>query len=183
MIKKYRHLLKSIKPIYSLYKYVQYLSSLKPRISKTAILKKRSLIVIGKNVDIWDYVIIKTNENNVIIGNNSQINPFTVIYGGSGVVIGENVMIAPHVMIAGGNHEYREFSKPMRFSGSYSLGKIIIEDDVWIGANTVITDAVHIGKGSIVGAGSVVTKDVKPYDVVAGIPAKVLFNRKDKFYK
>ena len=176
-----RSRLRNIPFVYSYYKkYKKYRMKIaNPRISKTAILEKKSLIIIGKNVDIWEYVIIKTAKNKVIIGNNSQLNPFTVIYGGSGVEIGKNVMIAPHVMIVAGNHEYRDISIPMRDAGSYSRGKIIIEDDVWIGANAVITDAVHIKKGAIIGAGAVVTKDVAEYDVVIGIPAKKIFNRRE----
>lgn len=149
----------------------------RPRISKTAILKRKSAIIIGANVDIGDYVIIKTGDEKVIIGENSQINPFTVIYSDSGVEIGKNVMIAPHCMIAGGNHEYRDLTKPMRYAGSFTKGKIVIEDDVWIGANVVITDGVKIGRGAIVAAGAVVTKNVEPYDVVGGVPAKFIFNR------
>lgn len=173
--------LKHIDLVYNSVKKMQKFFAKRSRIAKTAILKKKSLIKIGQNVDIWDYVIIKTFKNYVTIGNNSQINPFTVIYGGSGVRIGQDVMIAPHVMIAAGNHEYKDLTKPMRFSGSTSRGAIIIEDNVWVGANSVITDGVHIGYGSIIAAGSVVTKNTNPYDVVGGVPAKFLFNRKEKF--
>lgn len=180
---KIKKTLKTNKLIYSYYKKLKKykMSIAKPRISNTAILEKSSLIELGQNIDIWEYVIIKTHTNKVIIGDNSQLNPFTVIYGGSGVEIGRNVMIAPHVMIAGGNHNYKDLSKPMRFAGSNSKGKIIIEDDVWIGANCVITDGVTIGKGAIVAAGSVVTQNVKEFDVVGGIPTNFFFNRLEKY--
>ncbi len=147
-------------------------------ISKTAILKDRKLINIKKNAEIQDYVIIKTFHNPVVIGEFTQINPFTVIYGGSGVYIGDNVMIAPHCMIAAGNHDYKQIKKPMRFAGTLSKGPIIIENNVWIGANCTIVDGVKIGREAIIGANSVVTKNVAPYDIVGGVPAKIIGNRK-----
>jgi len=85
-------------------------------------------------------------------------------------------MVAPNCMIAGGNHNYSRIDKPMMFQGSNSKG-IIIEDDVWIGANSSILDGVKIGKGAIIAAGSVVTKDVCAYDIVAGVPAKKINSR------
>ena len=179
-IKKYLKTIPFINAYYQGFKAYK-IKHARPRIAQTAIIKKRRLVQLGKNVDILDYVIIKTGTNKVNIGNNTQINPFTVIYGGSGVEIGDNVMIAPHVMIAAGNHNFRNIDIPMRFAGSFSKGKIIIEDDVWIGANVVVTDAVRIKKGAIIAAGSVVIKDVEEYDVVAGVPAKKIFNRKDKY--
>ncbi len=123
-------------------------------------------------------MIIQTLTAPVTIGRHVQLNPFTVIYGGSGVSIGNYVMVGPHCMIAGGNHDYLQTEKPMRFAGSLTRGPIVIEDDVWIGANSTITDGVHIGQGAVVAAGSVVNKDVAPFDIVGGVPARVIGNRK-----
>lgn len=148
-------------------------------VSAKAIFKEKSLIRIDKTAEIKDYVIIQTHDQAVEIGSYTQINPFTVIYGDGGVVIGKNVMIAPHCMIATGNHDFRQTKIPMRFAGSISKGPIIIEDDVWIGANCTITDGVKIAQGAVVGANSVVVHDVNAYDIVAGVPAKVIGNRKD----
>jgi len=147
-------------------------------IRPTAILEPRRLIKIGHKALICDYVIIRSPENPVVIGAFCQINPFTVIYGGSGVHIGDNVMIAPHCMIAAGDHDFRQIEKPIRFAGNLSKGPIVIEDNVWIGANCTITDGVRIGRDAVVGAGSVVTHDVAPYDIVAGVPARVIGNRR-----
>jgi acetyltransferase-like isoleucine patch superfamily enzyme len=148
-------------------------------VAGSAILKKRKLIRIGKRAEIQDFVIIRTTRNPVVIGKNTQLNPFTVIYGGSGVYIGDNVMIAPHCMIASGNHDFKQLEKPMRHVEGISKGPIIIEEGVWIGANSTITDGVTIGHDSVVAAGSVVTKNVAPFDIVGGVPAKVLGSRKD----
>ena len=140
---------------------------------------KRSLIKLKKRSEIQDYVIIRTSSNPVIIGENTQINPFTVIYGGSGVTIGRDVMIAPHCMIASGNHDFKQLDKPIRHAGNLSKGTIIIEDGVWVGANSTITDGVRIGRNAVVAAGSVVTKNIEPYDIVGGVPARVIANRLD----
>lgn len=147
-------------------------------IDSTAIIERKKLVKIGNKSEIKEYVIIKTYENNVLIGSHTQINPFTVIYGGSGVYIGNNVMIAPHCMIAAGDHDLKQLDVAMRFAGNSSKGPIVIEDNVWIGANCTITDGVRIGQDSVVAANSVVTKDVAPFDIVGGVPAKVIGNRK-----
>ncbi|OHB72562.1 MAG: hypothetical protein A2W23_03690 [Planctomycetes bacterium RBG_16_43_13] len=149
-------------------------------VHKTAILEKKELITIRQNAEVQEYVIIRTFENPVSIGEFTQINPFTVIYGGSGVSIGNNVMIAPHCMIAAGDHNYKQTERPMRFAGSISKGPVIIEDNVWIGANCTITSGVRIGKDAVVAANSVVTKDVNPYEIVGGVPAKLIGDRKIK---
>lgn len=148
-------------------------------IDKSAILENEALIEIGQGAEIKEGVIIKTYDNKVIIGKNVQLNPFSVIYGGSGVIIGDNVIMAPHCMVAAGNHNHRQLEQPMRFAPSVSRGPIVIEDDVWIGANCTIVDGVRIGKGAVVGANSVVNRDVPPYAVVGGVPAKMLADRRE----
>ena len=85
-----------------------------------------------------------------------------MIYGGAGVHIGNYVTVAPHCMIASGNHDFIQTELPMQIAENLSKKPIVIEDDVWIGANSTITDGVRIGKGTVVGANSVVTKDVNP---------------------
>ena len=92
-------------------------------------------------------------------------------------------MIAPHCMIASGNHDHKQLDKPIRLAENISKGPIVIEDGVWIGANSTVTDGVRIGHNAVVAAGSVVTKDVEPYDIVAGVPAKVIGNRRSVLKK
>lgn len=134
-------------------------------------------IRIGDNAEIKDYVVIQAIRDAVIIGESTQINAFTVIFGYSEVNIGKNVMIGPHCMISSGNHNFKQTEAPMRFAPALTKGPIIIEDNVWIGSHCVITDGVKIGKEAVIGAGSVVTKDVQPFDIVAGVPARVIGNR------
>ncbi len=154
-----------------------FLPTPKYYISKNSLIEKKNLVIIKNNAEIKDYVIIRTFTNQVVIGEYTQINPFTVIYGGSGVTIGNNVMIAPHCMIAAGDHDFKQIVLPIRFAGNLTKGPIIIEDNVWIGANCTITDGVTIGKDAVIAANSVVTKDVKPYDIVGGVPARFIANR------
>ena len=149
----------------------------KNNICNTAIINNSDLVKLKPTSEIQDYVIIRISENPLTLGEHSQINPFCVIYGNSGVYIGDNVMIAPHCTIAAGNHNHKQIEIPMRHIKGYSTAPIIIEDDVWIGANCTITDGVKISKGAVIGANSVVTKNVNSYDIVAGCPAKIIGNR------
>jgi acetyltransferase-like isoleucine patch superfamily enzyme len=146
-------------------------------IHSLASLEHKDLIEIGEGTEISEYVIIKTLKNKVKIGKFVQLNPFTVIYGGSGVVIGNNVMIAPHCMIASGNHDYKQTNYPMRFAGTLTKGPIVIEENVWIGANCTITDGVRIGKESLIAANSVVINNVEEWSIMSGVPAVKIGSR------
>ena len=149
-------------------------------VDSTARLRNKTYIHISNNVEIKDYVLIHANHNLVKIGEHTQINAFTVIFGYSAVTIGKNVMIGPHCMISSGNHDFKQTQMPMRFAGILTSGPTIIEDNVWIGSHCVITDGVKIGRDAVIGAGSIVTKNVQPFDIVAGVPARVIGNRQTK---
>jgi acetyltransferase-like isoleucine patch superfamily enzyme len=89
------------------------------------------------------------------------------------IIIGKGVQIAQFVSIIGANHRYED--RNLKISPDNLVSeKVVIEDNVWIGANAVITPGVTIGKGVVIGAGAVVTKDVPPFAVVGGVPAKVI---------
>lgn len=134
----------------------------------------RSSTKIGKRVEIWGGTTIWV-ASEVEIGDFSQINPGCFISGK--VTIGNNVMIGPGAKIIGGSHNYAQLDVPMRFQGGTTL-PIVIEDDVWIGANAVILGGCNVGRGSIVAAGAVVTKSIKKFTVVGGVPGKIIKNRK-----
>ena len=125
----------------------------------------------GKQVDIGRKVKLNSK---IDIGDYSSIGDYSFISGR--IVIGKNVMIAPYVMLIASNHNYDRKYIPMNKQGERSKG-IIIEDDVWIGARAIILDGVHIRKGTIVGAGAVVTKDTDEYSVIGGNPAKLIKKR------
>ena len=88
--------------------------------------------------------------------------------------VGKDVMMGPYVIIVGENHNFSNTEVPMRVQGYTIFPPVRIEDDVWIGARAIILPGLTIGKGSIIGAGSVVTKDVPPYAICAGNPARII---------
>ncbi len=104
------------------------------------------------------------------LGINCEIAPY--------VTIGNNVMMGPDCMIYTSNHGMERIDIPMWRQVSTPVEPVIIGNDVWIGARVIILPGVHIGDGAVIGAGAVVTKDVEPYCVVAGNPAKVIRKRK-----
>lgn len=116
--------------------------------------------------------------NHVKIGKDTSINHGALIdaCGRKRIIIGENCMIGPYVVIRSADHIFKDISRPMREQG-HIYGNIIIEDDCWIGSHVTITKNVKIGKGSVIGANSVVTKDIPPYSVVMGVPARVVRSR------
>ncbi len=107
-------------------------------------------------------------------GANSTVNPYACISGK--VRFGDGVRIASHASIVGFNHGFDDPNVPIHAQKHYSHG-IVVEDDVWIGANAVILDGVTVGKGAVIAAGAVVSKDVPPLAIVAGVPAKVVRRR------
>jgi len=92
--------------------------------------------------------------------------------------IGKDVMMGNEVMLISANHAYSDLTRPMREQGGEPHRPIIVEDDVWIGARAIILPGRRIGRGAIVGAGAVVTKDVPSYAIVGGNPARILKYRK-----
>lgn len=126
---------------------------------------------INKNVSISPNVRIR---GRVEIDEGSSIAQNSSISGeNAGVFIGKNVMIAPNVVIVAFNHGFDLIDIPMAFQKN-TEERVVIEDDVWIASNSSISKGVTIGKGSIVGANSFVNKDVPPYSIVGGVPAKVI---------
>lgn len=110
------------------------------------------------------------------IGSNSGIGRDSIIQGD--VTIGDGVMMGPECIIYTKNHEFSDVTVPMFRQGTSEVRPVIISDDVWIGARVTILPGVNIGTGSIIGAGSVVTKDVPEYAIVGGNPARVIKYRK-----
>ena len=96
-----------------------------------------------------------------------------------GVEMGKYVLIGPGLVITGGDHRFDRPGVAMVFSGRAEPEPCVLEDDVWIGARVTILKGVRVGRGSIVAAGAVVTKDVPPYSIVGGVPAKVIRQRFD----
>jgi acetyltransferase-like isoleucine patch superfamily enzyme len=137
-------------------------------------------------IEIGDYSMVNTGamiQGNVRIGKNCSVQNYTVIVGygepedSSGLVkIGNDVRIAAHCFMAAGNHNFDDSEKLISRQG-LTCKPIVIEDDVWIAARVNIIAGVTIGHGSVIAAGSVVTKDIPPMSIAAGIPAAVRKSR------
>ncbi len=136
-----------------------------------------SKITIADGVVIDSFVKIKPAGGNgdIVIGENCSINSGVVIYVGNGVEIGANVAIGANTTLAPTNHEYRSADTPIRDQRFMaSRGGVVIEDDVWIGVNVVLLDGAHLGKGCVVGAGSLVRGKLPPYSVNVGTPTRII---------
>lgn len=142
-------------------------------INKKPLIVNKGFIELHDNVRIWSYVnkakIFVEKGGILTIGENSRING-AHISASQKVQIGNNVRIAPYVIIM--DDDYHDIKD--HFGNTSKKGDIIIEDDVWLATSCKILKGVTIGKGSVVATGAVVTKNVPPYCVVAGVPAKVI---------
>ncbi|UXN75165.1 acyltransferase [Devosia sp. A8/3-2] len=125
-------------------------------------------LVLGEHSWIVGHALVR---GDVEFGAHSTVNPYAMISGK--VRCGDGVRIASHVSIVGFNHGFDDPSVPIYTQKHETLG-IVIEDDVWIGANAVVLDGVTVGKGAVIAAGAVVSKDVPPMAIVGGVPAKVV---------
>lgn len=92
--------------------------------------------------------------------------------------IGADVMMGPECRIYTSGHAHTDTSRPMIEQGTEPAEPVVIEDDVWLGARVMVMPGTVIGRGSIVAAGAVVTRDVEPYSVVAGVPARLVKRRR-----
>lgn len=128
----------------------------------------------GKNVNIEKGARICSG---ISLGDNSGIGENAWLLS-DGITIGNDVMMGPDCMMFTSNHRTDNLDIPMWHQGFTEVKPIVIEDDVWIGARVIILQGVTIGRGSIIAAGSVVTKDVEPYSIVGGNPAKLIKKRK-----
>jgi len=142
---------------------------------------RRLCLHVGKKLVMYGGTRI-INPENLFIGDNVAINNDVWINAVGGVYIGNNVLIGPKVIIHSANHIYDDPNVLIRNQG-HETKRVIIKDDVWICAGAIILPGVTIGQGAVVAAGAVVTKDVKPYSVVAGVPARTIKNRGEKLWE
>tara|TARA_A100001035_G_scaffold271903_1_gene260579 strand:+ start:3813 stop:4412 length:600 start_codon:yes stop_codon:yes gene_type:complete len=128
-----------------------------------------------------DCKIYASHESLIKIGSNVTFNSNVMINarGKGKIEIGDSVLIGPNVVLRSNNHKFDDIDIPIVMQGMME-GDIIIENGVWISSNCVILPNCTIGEGAIVAAGAVVTKDVKPFSIVGGIPAKVIGTRKSQ---
>lgn len=139
---------------------------------------------LGKKVRLWcvkhiaeveDVANIESGavvQEGVILKSHANIGPNCLV--STGTIIEEHVMMGPECLIYTTNHKF--VKNKMEFDGNTEVKKVVIGERAWIGARVIILPGVTIGKGAIIGAGAVVTKDVPPYHVAAGNPAKIVRN-------
>lgn len=138
-------------------------------------------ISIGSNTFVARETIIACKGGSIRIGDGVGIGARTTIhtYTGNRVWIGNKVLIGPYCYIVGaGLYNTGRTDVPIADQGMDLRGGVVVGDNVWLGARATVIDGVTVGHDAIVGAGAVVTKDVPPFAVVAGIPAKIIRNRK-----
>lgn len=163
--------------------------------NKTSYLASNSLfhyenatqLKIGHNSYLGDYSVfaiasgnsVQRNESSLQIGNYTYVGEFNNIRASGGVIrIGNHCLISQHITLICSNHQIKKDMLIDEQPWTDNNNFIIIHDDVWIGANSVILPGVTINKGAVVGAGSVVTKDVPEYAIVCGNPARIIKYRK-----
>jgi virginiamycin A acetyltransferase len=134
-----------------------------------------TLIRVGARSMIDSYVKVKPagGSGDLLIGSDCYINAGTVIYTGNGVTIGDNVLIAANCTLAATNHAFLDRSRLIRTQGFQpSRGGIVIEDDVWIGAGSVLLDGAILHRGCVLGANSLVSGELDEYGIYVGSPAR-----------
>jgi maltose O-acetyltransferase len=144
---------------------------------------------IGKNVVIENGVLFGAPTlieigDNCIFGRNVNINAGHC----NGVYIGNYVAIADGTYLRSGNHKFDQIDVAIQLQGHFSskidfnnrIYSVVIEDNVWIGARAIILSGAHIGEGSVIAAGSVISSKIPPFSIVVGNPGRVVSNRKLK---
>jgi len=134
-------------------------------------------IEIGNDVRILRGATISTAQTGKIaIGNRVHIGEGTIIFSGLSIIIRDDVIIGPQNVIVDSDHSYKDLNLPMN-QQELTFEQVLIEDDVWISSNCVITKGVTLSKGAVIGAGAVVKKDIPPYSIAVGVPARVIKKR------
>jgi acetyltransferase-like isoleucine patch superfamily enzyme len=128
---------------------------------------------VMKNAILHVYNFRDLPNAGITIGERSLIGEACILRGQGGITIGNDVYLAPLVQILAVNHVYHDTTRPISHQGITAQG-IVVEDGAWIGGSAIILDGVRIGCNAVVGAGAVVTKDVPPYTIVVGNPARIV---------
>ncbi len=135
-------------------------------------------IAIGGGVFVGRSTILSCKGGSIEVGDNVNLGIACVVLSESRVVIGDNCIFAAHCyLVAGGNHDFSRTDIPVIQQPSVSRGGITVEPNVWLGVRVTVLDGVTIGRDSVVGAGSLVTRDIPPFSVAAGVPARVIRSR------
>jgi acetyltransferase-like isoleucine patch superfamily enzyme len=163
-----------------------YLRSLGAEVGHGLVMKKnaqfiigaKTRIKIGKNLQVADGAKIYVEPDSCLtVGDGVFIGAQTTLIATFDLSIGSHSQIAHQVTITDNDHQFNDVSRPIVEQG-FNKSKVIIEEDVWIGGHAVVLRGVRIGNHSVIGAGCVVTKEVPPYSVAVGNPARVISQRR-----
>ncbi len=181
-MKKKKSMLKKVSTFLALFVYYLILKYLPSQNSPySVIVRIRSFTCrfifkhIGENVNIQKGVYFGKGDK-ISIGDFSGIGENSNLGQTDKITIGNNVMIGPQLMILTQNHNFENRNQLIRLQGGSSK-PVKIENNVWIGARVTILCGVTVGEGSVIAAGAVVTKDIPPYTVAGGVPAKIIKER------
>jgi virginiamycin A acetyltransferase len=139
-------------------------------------------VVIGAGTRIYDYVVIRSagGTGDVVVGRNCHIGPHAVFYSGNGIHIGDDSLVGAHVLIVPAHHITAQRDIPVRVQGfKPSRGGVVIEDDGLIGVGSILLDGTHVERGAFIAAGSVVSGRIPAYSVWAGVPARMIKERRE----
>jgi maltose O-acetyltransferase len=128
-------------------------------------------VIIKQNAYLGSAIGLSLGDN-AQVGANSRIGPE--------VTIGNDVLMGPDVVLMTTNHAFEDPDIPIRLQGSLPIKPIVIEDDAWLGTRVIVLPGIKIGKGAIIGAHSLVTKDIPPYTIWGGVPAKYIRKRGER---
>jgi acetyltransferase-like isoleucine patch superfamily enzyme len=131
-------------------------------------------LTIGPHAYFEPGVWLTSDIGRIAIGGGSFLNLNVMIAAVESVSLGEHCMLANGCLVTDGNHRFDDFDKPVPWQGFTSKGPVTLGDNVWLGANVVVTSGVTIGRRSVIGANSVVIGDIPEFSIAAGAPAKVL---------
>lgn len=134
-------------------------------------------VYLGEQVRLDRGVDLKVHKGGQTeIGDRTYIGPYSCLSGYGSIKIGKDCLIASHSAVYAHNYNFADPTRKIKDQG-YTYKGIVIEDDCWLGSGVKVLDGVTISQGSVIGAGAVVTKDIPPYSIAVGVPAKVISQR------
>jgi len=141
-------------------------------------IRAQSNLKFSGKATLGDRNSITARGGSIVFGRNFASNEEVIINAdiGGNITFGDDCLVGPRVILRTANHQFSDKTKKINSQG-HSIGDIHVGDDVWIGANAIILPGVRIGSGSVLAAGAVVTRDVPPFSVVAGVPARIIKKR------
>ena len=131
-------------------------------------------LTIGRHALFEPGVWLTSHTGRIAIGSGAMLNLNVMVAAVEHTEIGDHCLLANGCLVTDGNHRFDDPDTPVPWQGYTTKGPTVLEDNVWLGANVVVTSGVRIGRRSVIGANSVVTEDIPPYSIAAGAPAAVL---------